>query len=255
MCDPLVGGLIAGAASLASGAMEASQQQELADTQNQANDQWVAYQMKIHRDQVAMENEARQRADAARQDTLSKVSPAAQKDIQTTEQQRLNTLYTNPSGKGSTADPNYAASQLLSGEKGGPQSSIDSITSQVNQATSAARGRIAALATAGSYGGSFGGLGTVIPQTFAQGGNAINEANAERRGDLATYGVEQQVQPLTYAAGPGAGMFGSIAKALGGIAGSGLGNAAASAWGGGDLAAAAAPNWTLPTATTAGVGW
>jgi hypothetical protein len=175
--------------------------------------------------------------------------------MQTTEQQRLNTLYNDPNQTGkSSADPNYAASQALSGQdKTGV--SMSNLTSQVNQATSAARDRIAALATASSYGGSFGGLGTVVPQIFAQGGNTINEANAERRGDLSTYATQQQVQPLTYAAGPGAGMFGSIAKALGGIAGSGLGNAAQGAWGGGKTSAGTPGGGAYYSTPTDNGGW
>jgi hypothetical protein len=233
MCDPLVGGLIAGAASLASGAMEAQQQQNLADAQNQANDQWVAYQNQVRRETQATEEAAHQKAEAARQETLQKISPQNQTQEQITEAQRLNTLYSNPSGGTPSSDPNYAQSQLLSGEKTGPTNSMSGITSQINQATSAARGRIAALATAGSYGGSFGGLGTQVPIDLAQGGNAINLQDDIRRGNIATDAIRRQVEPLKYAAGPGAGMFGSVAKALGGIAGTGLGSSASSAWSGG----------------------
>jgi hypothetical protein len=223
MCDPLVGGLIAGAGALFSGAQAASQQQALMDTQNQANDQWVAYQNKIRQDQMAEEDKRRKLADQAREDTLAKVSPEAQTQAQTTEQQRLNTLYTQPAA--GSLDPNSPSSLALSGQDvTGNKTFKDSLTENVNSATSLARGRIAALATAGSYGGSFGGLGTTVPIDFTQGGNQIQMQNDIRNADLKTYGVEQQVQPVNYAMGPGTDM-GGISKALGGIAGTLVGNA------------------------------
>jgi hypothetical protein len=97
--------------------------------------------------------------------------------------------------------------------------------SQINQATAQARQRIAALATASSYGGSFGGLGTTVPIALAQGGNAINLQNAIRQGDLKTYGVQQQVQPVNYTFGPGTPATAGIGKALGSIAGTLAGSA------------------------------
>jgi len=240
MCDPLVGGLISGAVSLASGAMEASAQQNLMDEQNAANAQWVAYQTKIHQDQVNAENMERQQATNAQQATLQQVSPENQQKQQADEAARLTALYNNPSASTGRVTPTTAggaapSSLALSGEKTGNTMFGDSLTAAVNNATQNARGRIAALATAGSYGGSFGGLGTTVPIEFAQGGNQINLANAIRAGNLKTYGVEQQVQPLNYAAGPGMGQMGSIAKTLGGLAGTltGTGLRGTGGWGGG----------------------
>ena len=201
------------------------------NAQNQANDQWVAYQKRIHDQQAADEQAAREKATAAQQSTLAKIGPQAQEQTQSTEQQRLNTLYNQP-GAGTAQG---AGSPLLSGEGTGNQSTTNSIMSQINQATAQARQRIAALATASSYGGSFGGLGTTVPITLAQGGNAINLQNAIRQGNLKTYGVQQQVQPVQYAVGPGTGAAGSISKALGSIAGTLAGSAgpkAASGFGG-----------------------
>jgi hypothetical protein len=97
---------------------------------------------------------------------------------------------------------------------------MNSLTSQVNQATAQARSRIQALATANSYGGSFGGLGTTTPIAFAQGGNDINLQNAIRQGNLKTYGVQQQVQPLNYTIGPGTQSQESLAKGAMSLAGS-----------------------------------
>jgi hypothetical protein len=97
---------------------------------------------------------------------------------------------------------------------------MSNLTSQVNAATAQARQRIAALATAGSYGGSFGGLGTTVPIALAQGGNAINLQNSIRQGNLKTYGVQQQVQPLQYTIGPGTTAAEGIAKGAMSLAGS-----------------------------------
>jgi hypothetical protein len=198
------------------------------------------------------------------------VSPQAQAQTQTDEQQRLNTLYTQP-GAG-TAQGGTAQGSLLSGESSGDQTFMGSLTNQVNQATSAARQRIAALATAGSYGGSFGGLGTTVPIAFARGGNDINLQNAIRQGNLKTYGVQQQVQPIQYAVGPGTTATEGLAKgamslagSLAGFAGpkiagsgvfSGLGGA-----GGGSVAdttdfAVGQPNWNdFNTASAMGLGF
>jgi len=223
MCDPLTAVAAVGAvASAGAGLYEGQQAQagyaDLQNKQNQANADWVAYQTKIHQQQVANEDAAREQATAAQQGTLSKVSAPAQEAEQGAEQQRLQTMYSKP---GATAqDPSNPSGMLLSGEQGGNQTSIDSITSQINQATAQARSRIAALATANSYGGSFGGLGTTVPIQFAQGGNDINYQNAIRQGNLKTYGVQQQVQPLNYTLGPGTTAAESTSKGAMSLAGS-----------------------------------
>jgi hypothetical protein len=223
MCDPVsaitIGGAVLSAgASLYEGSQAAAGEQDLVNKQQAANAQWVAYQTRIHNQQAAAEDEARQKAIGAQQDTLSKVSPQAQAQAQTSEEQRLNTLYTQPSGGQGAGQ----ATPALSGEGSGPQSSnfMTDLTSKINQATSAARQRIAALATAGSYGGSFGGLGTTVPIAFQRGGADINLQNAIRQGNLKTYGVEQQVQPVNYILGPGTEAQAGLAKTLGGLAGS-----------------------------------
>ena len=223
MCDPvsmisLAGAAISAGAGLYEGSQAASQLAATNQAQNNANNAWVAYQKQIHDQEALAEQTAREKATSAQQSTLNKISPQAQEQTQTDEQQRLNSLYNKagasaPGGQG-------GATPLLSGEGSGNQSTINSITSQVNQATAQARQRIAALATASSYGGSFGGLGTTVPIALAQGGNQINLENAIRQGDLKTYGVQQQVQPVQYTFGPGTTQTAQLGKALGSIAGS-----------------------------------
>jgi hypothetical protein len=224
MCDPVSMVTLAGAAVSAGASLYEGQQAQAGleatqRAQTDANNQWVAYQQKIHNEQAQAEDAARSKATRAQQDTLEKVSPDAMKATQATEQDRLNSLYTRP-GAGTAAGAGAPSASLLSGEHTGNQNLMDSLTQQVNQATAAARKRIGALATASSYGGSFGGLGTTTPITFAQGGNDINLQNAIRQGNLRTYGVQQQVQPVNYEVGPGTTQQMGVAKALGGIAGS-----------------------------------
>lgn len=224
MCDPLVGGLIAGAASLATGAMQASQEQDMVSKQQDANDQWVAYQNNIHRQQAAAEDIARQKAESARQDTLTKVDPQAQQQTVTDEQARLNTLY-NQKNPYSGRDPNDPGSYATSGEQTGPGSGdfMANLTKSVSQASQQARTRLSNLATAGAYGGTFGGLATTTPIAFQQGAQQIQLENDIRQGNLKTYGVQQQVQPIKYELGSGTSALGGIAGALGKIAGSGIG--------------------------------
>lgn len=228
MCDPLVGGLITGALSLGGGMYEASQQaaaeQDLMDKQNAANAQWVAYQNQIHKQQVAAEETQRTQANTARESTLANFTPQAQEAQQSAEAQRLNTLYTSPQ----TQSPTNASptSMLLSGESSGNKNFMDNLTQQVNTATSQARGRIASLATANSFGGSFGGLGTTDPIEMQQGANQINLSNAIRNANLKTYGVEQQVQPVNYTMGASFGSQGALGKTLAGLGGTLFGQSA-----------------------------
>jgi hypothetical protein len=223
MCDPVSLVTLAGAAvSAGAGIYEGQQAQAGLEAtrkaQNDANDQWVAYQTRIHQQQADAEDAARAKATAAQQDTLSKVSPNAMAATQGTEQDRLNSLYTKP-GATTASGAGPPSANLLSGESTGNQTFMDSLTSQINNATAAARKRIGALATASSYGGSFGGLGTTTPIAFAQGGNDINLQNAIRQGNLKTYGVEQQVQPIQYSVGAGTEAQATLAKTLGSVAG------------------------------------
>ena len=233
MCDPLSLGLAAlsAAGSIGGALIQQNQAQDVANKQNQANEQWVAYQQKIHQDEATAQDQARNAANQAREQTLQKVSPGAQTAEQQAEAERLNTMYQGSSATGTgRAGPGTNAATVapyaLSGETTGVgtapgqnQATMNSLASQINTATGQARSRISNLATANSYGGSFGGLGTVVPIAFQQGANQINLQNEIRKGDLSTYGVEQQVQPIQYAVGPGAGMAGNIANALAGVAG------------------------------------
>jgi hypothetical protein len=283
MCDPLSLGLaaISAVGSIGGALMQASQAQDVANKQNTANEQWVAYQQKIHQEEATAQDQARNAANQAREQTLQKVSPEAQTAEQQAEQARLNTTYQGSSATGpgrAGANPATAAPYALSGETTGVgavpgqnAATMNSLSSQINAATGQARSRIANLATANSYGGSFGGLGTTVPIAFQRGANQINLQNEIRKGDLQTYGVEQQVQPIRYALGPGYGTAGNIATALAGVAGKAAGAGLAKGFGGfggggggvdmsggvsdfGDLTAGA-PNFGDVTAGMNTMGW
>jgi len=244
MCDPLSLGMAAlsTVGSIAASSAQAAAAEDVTNKQNAANAQWVAYQENIHRQEQLAETQARNQANQAREDTLAKVSPEAQAATQSAEQQRLNNTYETSSEKGTGRAPAgvdatggnaYALSGEQTGVGGGAPGSMGNLSGQVNQATAQARNRVAALATANSYGGSFGGLGTTIPIAFQRGANDINLQNEIRKSDLQTYGVEQQVQPIHYALGPEYGTMGAIGQALAGVAGKALGAAAAGGFGGG----------------------
>jgi hypothetical protein len=236
MCDPLVGGLIAGAASLGSAAYSANEAQQVQSAQTQANDQWVAEQQAFRKNFLDQDTALRNTANTARENTLNQISPTNVKANQQTEQQRLDTQFTGGGGQPAGYSPVTASGAAISGGAADTTTKSD-LASQVNQATAAARSRISALATAQSYGGSQFGFGTSVPLALQSGSQQIGLASAERGNLAQTYGVEQQIQPLHYIMGPNAGLAGSVASSLASVAGKGLGYAGAqSTLGGGGAA-------------------
>lgn len=226
MCDPLVGGLIAGAASLASGAVSYSEAQAAQSAQQNANSQWVSEQQTLRKNFLDQDAALRDKAETARQDTLNQISPATTKQNITTEQQRLNTQFTG--GGNPNYSPVTASGAAISGGAADTTTKND-LARQVNQATAAARQRISSLATAQAYGGSQFGFGTSVPLALQSGGQQIGLASAQRGNIAQTYGVDQQIQPLHYIMGPNAGLAGTVANTLGAVAGKGLGYAGAQA--------------------------
>ena len=224
MCDPLVGGLIAGAASLASGAISYSEAQGVQSAQENANSQWVAEQQAFRKNFLDQDAALRNQANTARENTLQQISPATVKANQATEEQRLNTQFTG--GGNPNYSPVTASGAAISGGAADTTTKND-LAKQVNDATAAARQRISSLATAQSYGGSQFGFGTSVPLALQSGGQQIGLASAERGNIAQTYGVEQQIQPLHYILGPNAGLAGTLANTLGAVAGKGIGYGAA----------------------------
>ena len=226
MCDPLVGGLIAGAASLASGVASYSEAEAAQTAQTNANNQWVAEQQAFRKQFLDQDAQLRNQANTAREQTLQQISPAQVKANQQTEQQRLDTQFTGGGGQPAGYSPVTASGAAISGGAADTTTKND-LAKQVNDATAAARSRISALATAQSYGGSQFGFGTQVPLALQSGAQQIGLASAERGNIAQTYGVEQQIQPLHYIMGPNAGLAGSVANSLASVAGKGLGYAGA----------------------------
>jgi hypothetical protein len=223
MCDPLVGGLVAGAASLASGAASMGEAQQVQSEQTNANNQWVSEQQAYRSNFLNQDSALRDQANNARENTLNQISPTTVKANQQTEQQRLNTQF---NGGGTTPAADASSGPALSGGAADTTTKSD-LASQVNQATAAARSRISALATAQSYGGSQFGMGTQVPLALQSGSQQIGLASAQRGNLAQTYGVEQQIQPLHYIMGPNAGLAGTLASSLASVAGKGIGYAGA----------------------------
>jgi hypothetical protein len=235
MCDPLVGGLIAGAASLASAGVSYSEAEATQSAQQNANDQWVAEQQAYRKNFLDQDSALRDTANTARESTLNQINPANVKSNINTEQARLNTQFTG--GGNPDYSPVTASGAAISGGAADTTTKND-LAKQVNQATAAARSRISSLATAQSYGGSQFGFGTSAPLALQSGSQQIGLASAERGNIAQTYGVEQQIQPLHYIMGPNAGLAGTLASSLASVAGKGLGYAGAQAGLGGAGAAA-----------------
>ena len=203
MCDPTVLAIGSTVAGLAGTAVSAVQQSNAAEEQKKAYDDWAAQQ---HANRVAAaqkDEQDRQQADAARTQGLQDVSADTQKTDQAAEADRL-TQYLQGNAPASTTTPSPAVSvsDQLSGATG-DKIFQDDLSSKLDQASADSKKRIAALATVGSYGGSFGGLDNTVSQAFTKSGQGIDEANDFRKGDMAVYGTQQAVNPLQYTFTPG----------------------------------------------------
>ena len=131
------------------------------------------------------------------------MSATSQKTAQQAEQDRLTSYLQGqtPASTETSPSPATAVSDArLSGQQGGaPGDPFQSdLSSKLGQASVDAKKRIAALAAVGSYGGSFGGLDNTVSQAFQKSGQGIDLANDFRKGDLAVYNTQQNVNPLTY---------------------------------------------------------
>jgi hypothetical protein len=215
ICDPISAIALAGSA-ISAGVSYMGQQDTLAAQQN-ANDQWVAQQQQAAQDAAAKDEANRQKASAAEQDTLNKVSPQAQTANQQTAQANLNTQML----QGSPAAPDSNIS-VLGMEKGADTSVQQDMAQRITAAARAAQGRIAAQAAVSSYGGGYNDMGQQATQAITTGNQAINLASDMRKGDTATLGVYQKIQPVQYT--QGSNIAGSLAGSLANIAGSAFGS-------------------------------
>ena len=206
MCDPTVLAIGSTVAGLAGSAVSSIQQSNAADEQKKAYDDWAAQQHANRVAAAAKDEQDRQIASQAQQKGLQDVSADSQKTAQQQEQDRLNSYLQgqSPSSTESNPSPTTAVSDArLSGQQGGDAIFQNDLSSKLDQASADSKKRIAALATVGSYGGSFGGLDNTVSKAFSNAGQGIDMANDFRKGDMSVFGTEQAVNPLQYTYNPG----------------------------------------------------
>lgn len=210
MCDPSIMAI----ASMASGVANFMGQQDAQNKQKQAYDEWFAMQEKNRLEQNKKQEESRKLAEAAQQQGVQGVSGEAQAKTQGAEADRLTgylagqtPLTADPAPGSPTAgtDTSIADKYMLSSQRigsGDPTFHAD-LASKLNAAARDAKSRIAALATASSYGGSSHGLDNYVADMFQKSGMTIDQMNERRRGDLSVYGVQQAVNPVQWSFTPG----------------------------------------------------
>lgn len=222
MCEPLSIGMAI--ASVAASGLSYVTQQNAIKKQEEANNQWADYQRKQRLAEGQRQEDLRQKADVARQNTLGEVAPEEQAQVQGDEQNRLAKMFGADPAQQDYSQPEIN-NMLLSGQaQGGTEFQTD-IARRINTASQDARKRIQALATMQSYGDSFGGLGTTNQLKFNEGNNDLKLINNQRQGSLGAYGAAQAVDPVKY--GTVSNPWGGIASSLAGAAG----NRAGATWG------------------------
>ena len=210
MCDPLSAIALAGSAVAAGVNYEG--QQAAVEAQNQSNADWVATQRAAAAKAAAADEVQRQKATASLNTAETALGPQNQTQVQQTAATDLNSQML--AGSPAASDSNI---KLLGGEPADTSVSQD-MASRVTNAAREAQGRIAALAGITSYGGGYEGMGSSASSALADSAEGINLASDLRKGDTATLGITQNIQPVQYA--QGSNIAGTIASQLGNIAGS-----------------------------------
>jgi hypothetical protein len=187
-------------------------QQETVKAQNQSNQDWEAQQSAAAQAAAAKDAVNQQKAQASLNVAQDKLSPANQTATQQTAATNLNTQML----AGSPAAPDSNVS-LLGGTPTDTSISSD-MASRVTNAAREAQGRIKALAGITSYGGGYGDMGSAANTALSNSAEGINLASDFRKGDTATLGITQQIQPIQYA--QGSNIAGTVASSLANIAGS-----------------------------------
>jgi hypothetical protein len=217
---------VAGTAASSIGQMNAQKKQEA------AYNEWAQQQEKARQMENVRQEGMRKTAEEAREIGLEKVSADSQKNLQAEEAARLAAEMEGQGQTQASADPaatTSVADKALSGSAGGGEVFQSDLAQKLSNAAKSAKQRIGALATANSFGDSWGGLGTVNPLNLQESGRKIDEQNAYRKGSLGAYSAEQAIDPqqISYSnpiadiaasfLGPALGQIG------GGAAGGGLG--------------------------------
>jgi len=226
MCDPI--SIIGLGFSIGMSLYNMQQQQSMANQQQSANDQWVAYQRRQSQAYQKRDEDLRRNAEAAREGSLDELSAKKQTAAQEGEAERLKTALTpEETANQASGDPNALASAMFSGQQNGSAEMKTAIQGHIQKAAQEARSRIAALAEVQSYGGSQYGLTNRANTILNASGQDIRLAGNERAGTLAAYNIAKAVEPIKITQ-YGGGAAGGLAQAGAGIAGQGLGNAMAS---------------------------
>ena len=208
---PLMG-LAGTAASMGGGLMDMQGRKKAQQQQEKNLNDWYMYQALMRNQEYMRQNALRAEASKARTDALSNdISSFAQKGKQAAEADRLSQDYamgTSAAGLPASDAAIGANTQrgALTGQGGGDAEFKSDLARRLNNRTQDARSRIQALATMNSFGDSFMGLGTENPLAFQRAGWNINQANNFRKGSMAAYGIERQLQPqqVQYNGSPGA---------------------------------------------------
>lgn len=231
MCEPMMIGIIGAIGSAASAFASYSAQQDAMNKQNQANEQWVAYQRRERQEAMLREEQARQQSEAARQQALQDMEAGKQKQAQVTEQERVKKDITPSDIPQDPTQDVPVGDELLAGTRGADPLVTSDLQKRINNAAVQARERIANLATIQSYGNSQFGLQNRAQDLFNKAGQNIRLQGDIRQGNLAALGVAQQVEPLRYTATPSP--WGSIASSLASVAGRGMtaGGGGGGGWG------------------------
>jgi len=226
MCDPI--SIIGLGFSIGMSMYNMQQQADMANQQNAANDQWVAYQRRQSQEYAQRDESLRKNAEAAREGSLDELSAGKQTAAQEDEAKRLTTALTPEElANQAKGDPNALASAMFSGQQNGSQEMRTAIQGHIQQAAIAARKRIAALADVQSYGGSQYGLTNRANSIFNTAGQDIRLAGNERAGSLSAYNIAKAVEPIKIVQHGGGSAAGGLAQAGAQLAGQGLGNALA----------------------------
>jgi len=223
MCDPI--GMIGLAFSIGSQVMQMQAQQDVMNKQQQANDEWLAYQRSKSRAFDARQEQMRQKADLSRNKTLNELTGEKQQAGQEEEQKRLEGEMM-PTVDAQTAAASKNIGDTLLGDQAGSkiqQHYADSLTN----ATREARSRMQNLAVVASTTGSQFGLANRANSLLGESQDDIRLQGDLRQGDLVAYGVAKAVEPVKYSIGSGAGAAGAIGGAAASLAGNRLGAAAA----------------------------
>jgi len=186
-------------------------QQATVNAQQQANDDWEATQKAAAARAAAADEANRQKAAASLAGAEQKLSPQNQTEVQKGAATDLTSQML--AGSPAASDSNIT---LLGGTPSDTSVSSD-MASRVTNAAREAQGRIKALAGITSYGGGYQGMGSSASQALADSAEGINLASDFRKGDTATLGITQQIQPIQYK--QGADIAGTLASQLGSLAG------------------------------------